>query len=513
MSWTKDSLFATSAMPNGKTKKRLRQDRDSPSQASSESLSLSTLTQAVLHQQEDCNGSTNNNNNNNNNNNLLNGVTKSTETMHNDTTDYLCSLEQPANKAIRTTDTYNQLNYKPTRTATVKAHKLVSLNQQGHSATVSRTLHPSYSLVVSVEETHKKPIYSIAWSRDCYEYNDSVATAAEHDEQGSDNRNDTSNDNDKLEHGECVLEVEEFDIKSQRQFSDQGDVGMHASIKVHFQYLVTCAGPHVHLYRVHLYADTGHCQSVHLHQVYKDEVADHDLCCCTFAGGLAGQQSRLPMIPQQSTSSDRPAPCDSARGKDNGTEIANKKPRDKVSPKDPVYTSTDTLNQQTAASLPPTQPPDGKTPDTDHTNSQKPLKSGKNHNAHCTLRKPSHANNSIQFTDNPPLLMVVAGNKGIIRVIPVNKPASTTPFTTVMNLLGHGGPILDLKVSPTTPYILASASEDEGIRLWNLQSGTHVATLSGHDGHHDAVVSLSWHASGARRDGCLYQGVGFGSRD
>lgn len=43
---------------------------------------------------------------------------------------------------------------------------------------------------------------------------------------------------------------------------------------------------------------------------------------------------------------------------------------------------------------------------------------------------------------------------------------------------------------------MATASKDESLRLWNMQSGSCVAIFAGHRGHRDAVISVGFHPLG-----------------
>nr|POE82418.1 polycomb protein esc [Quercus suber] len=66
-------------------------------------------------------------------------------------------------------------------------------------------------------------------------------------------------------------------------------------------------------------------------------------------------------------------------------------------------------------------------------------------------------------------------------------------------LVGHGRGVNDLAISPLSERLLATASEDYTIRLWNL-APTHekqpcVATFAG-EGHKQPVLAISFHANG-----------------
>lgn len=46
-------------------------------------------------------------------------------------------------------------------------------------------------------------------------------------------------------------------------------------------------------------------------------------------------------------------------------------------------------------------------------------------------------------------------------------------------------------------WILASASKNESVRLWNVMAGTCVAILAGHRGHRQTCLSLDFHPGGS----------------
>ncbi|KAK7541763.1 WD40-repeat-containing domain protein [Phyllosticta citricarpa] len=74
--------------------------------------------------------------------------------------------------------------------------------------------------------------------------------------------------------------------------------------------------------------------------------------------------------------------------------------------------------------------------------------------------------NSVEWSQNVengnPLLCVAGIQPPIIKILDVMEDKHTR------DLVGHGGSINDLKISPACPEILASISEDERIYIWHL---------------------------------------------
>ncbi|TVY52066.1 Polycomb protein eed-B, partial [Lachnellula cervina] len=95
------------------------------------------------------------------------------------------------------------------------------------------------------------------------------------------------------------------------------------------------------------------------------------------------------------------------------------------------------------------------------------------------------------FETGDPLLCV-AGLNATIKII------NALTGKLLRTLSGHGGEINDLVISPTNPYILASASNDLNVRIWSLDPAHEkqpcAAILEG-DGHREAVMSLTFHAT------------------
>ena len=87
-------------------------------------------------------------------------------------------------------------------------------------------------------------------------------------------------------------------------------------------------------------------------------------------------------------------------------------------------------------------------------------------------------------------LLLAAGKRGVLRVI---DPSLGGLSWTAR---GHGGSINDIAVHPTKPALALTASRDQSVRLWNLESRCCVARFAGGDGAHVAeVLSVDWHPS------------------
>lgn len=90
-------------------------------------------------------------------------------------------------------------------------------------------------------------------------------------------------------------------------------------------------------------------------------------------------------------------------------------------------------------------------------------------------------------------ILLIAGKQGIIKMF--------QPESARMNadhLIGHGQAVNQLKISPRKPFLLASASSDHSIRLWNIATKVCIATLHGADGHRDQVVTVDFNRDGSK---------------
>ena len=89
-------------------------------------------------------------------------------------------------------------------------------------------------------------------------------------------------------------------------------------------------------------------------------------------------------------------------------------------------------------------------------------------------------------------LLLVAGENAVVRVIDLHSRK------VVRRIVGHGGAINELKIHPLDLALVASASKDMSVRLWNLHSGCCVAILAGEGGHKDEVLSVDFAPDGNR---------------
>jgi len=88
-----------------------------------------------------------------------------------------------------------------------------------------------------------------------------------------------------------------------------------------------------------------------------------------------------------------------------------------------------------------------------------------------------------------------AAGGGSVGILDAKKPGKLEP-TKVPLLTGHKGAVLDLDFNPFNDDILATASEDMSIKIWNIKGGFEghktdaVQTLSGHQ---KKVGAVKWH--------------------
>lgn len=89
--------------------------------------------------------------------------------------------------------------------------------------------------------------------------------------------------------------------------------------------------------------------------------------------------------------------------------------------------------------------------------------------------------------DNGAPLLLLAGNKGIVRALNLNTQELHHSFR------GHGNSINDIAIHPLRPQLFVTASKDNAVRVWNLRSRSCVLTSSGDTSHTSEVLSLDFH--------------------
>jgi polycomb protein EED len=101
------------------------------------------------------------------------------------------------------------------------------------------------------------------------------------------------------------------------------------------------------------------------------------------------------------------------------------------------------------------------------------------------------------YIDPSQPLLAVAGGSGLVKIIDV---LEGTCFTV---LVGHGhGTINDIATHPRYPWLVATASMDKSIRIWDLRRYDHrhesptIVICGQGTGHAEGVLTISWHSSG-----------------
>ncbi|KAF1886285.1 hypothetical protein Lal_00045516 [Lupinus albus] len=85
--------------------------------------------------------------------------------------------------------------------------------------------------------------------------------------------------------------------------------------------------------------------------------------------------------------------------------------------------------------------------------------------------------------------VVAGGLKGIIRVIDAGSEKIHKSF------VGHGEAINEIRTQALKPSLIASASKDESVRIWNVHTGVCVLILAGAGGHRNEALSVDFHPS------------------
>ncbi|KFK39391.1 fertilization-independent endosperm protein [Arabis alpina] len=85
--------------------------------------------------------------------------------------------------------------------------------------------------------------------------------------------------------------------------------------------------------------------------------------------------------------------------------------------------------------------------------------------------------------------VAAGGLKGIIRVIDVNNEMIHK------SLVGHGDSVNEIRTQPLKPQLVITASKDESVRLWNVETGICILIFAGAGGHRYEVLSVDFHPS------------------
>ncbi|KAL1828210.1 polycomb group protein FERTILIZATION-INDEPENDENT ENDOSPERM isoform X1 [Daucus carota subsp. sativus] len=86
-------------------------------------------------------------------------------------------------------------------------------------------------------------------------------------------------------------------------------------------------------------------------------------------------------------------------------------------------------------------------------------------------------------------LLVAGGVNGVIRVIDVGNEKIHK------SIVGHGYSINEIRTQMLEPSLVLSASKDESVRLWNVQTGVCILIFAGAGGHRNEVLSADFHPS------------------
>ncbi|KAF2180561.1 WD40 repeat-like protein [Zopfia rhizophila CBS 207.26] len=103
--------------------------------------------------------------------------------------------------------------------------------------------------------------------------------------------------------------------------------------------------------------------------------------------------------------------------------------------------------------------------------------------------------NSVEWSqaENGDPLVCVSGNNPQIKILNVKTGELVTTLT------GHGDAVNDLAISPVTPKILASASNDNTVKVWSLDPihrNQPTAVNCFGEGHKETVLALGFHRTG-----------------
>ena len=87
-------------------------------------------------------------------------------------------------------------------------------------------------------------------------------------------------------------------------------------------------------------------------------------------------------------------------------------------------------------------------------------------------------------------LLLLAGKSAVLKVI------NCATGTLETSLEGHGQCINDIAAHPTRPHLVATASRDQSVRLWNIRTRACVLIFQGDGGHRNEVLAVDWRRGG-----------------
>mmetsp|Transcript_24206 Transcript_24206/g.35383 ORF Transcript_24206/g.35383 Transcript_24206/m.35383 type:complete len:592 (-) Transcript_24206:50-1825(-) len=327
------------------------------------------------------------------------------------------------------------------------------------------------------KEMHGHPIYCVSWSTDYHyridddeeEEEDNMAKSpAKHDNNGNEETKTTSSSSSKEKNDTNISSC--TSTKSTNNTTKKLEEVEKSKV---IRYIATCGGGIVTIYEVDCSSSSvvqakaaaassagnnnNNDDSIKVRQVYEDVDDVEMFYTCAFGGIGVSREQLLDL--------------DDGGGSERNDDNSNGE------------VSTTQLNADSLISRSNTD------------SSTIPVGSPHKRQRNTNTRTPTqryYQNLSTLSRNTGPQLLCVGGTRGVIKVI------DTTRRALILTLAGHGDEIYDLKVSPSSPWLILTASKDESLRLWNLQSGVCVAIFAGHYGHRDSVLSIGFHPFGNR---------------
>lgn len=333
-----------------------------------------------------------------------------------------------------------------------------------------------FRLAGSAKESHGHPIYCVAWSTDVFVLGPKERTKKDAKRQRRTSQDqDPSTEREKSDHNNYDDDDDGEDEGD--SYDDENDIET-------VRCFATCGGSHVTLYECYETAAVAGSSSSSLNQ---ENHSNGSGCGPSGGGSTVGTGFRLRQAYIDADDDEIYYSC--AFGGHGAGQLCGYAP----------LSVAEEVNESLPQSASPTmwrrrRRETGKDPTKDDSNSnalaEKRKMGNDNHDNTTTTLQNVYPQLADFSTFDGPQLLCVAGGRGIIKVI------DTVRRCLIQTLSGHGDEIYDMEFSPSDPWLLITASKDESVRLWNVQSGTPVAIFAGHEGHRDAVLTVSWHPLG-----------------